>query len=175
MKPIHFYLKIRKTTLIEYESFFGSTQIFKYLYKNGVKLTPTLWLYGIHSDNPEIIHLLEENEVKPPNESYEECIKESIKCHHNDVTNYIQSNLINKDIPSIDDINYTKNYDKNIYSYSFHYYNYSYFPKEMKNKIIFYYGCQYDYFEIVEYFINIKKIDINEKIIYIKILIKFLI
>ena len=154
-----FLIKHKDTTLIEYAAFFGSTQIFKYLYKNGAELKPNIWLYGIHSDNPEMIHLLLENGIKPPNESYERCIKESIKCHHNDITNYIQSNLINEDIPNIDDIDYTKNYKKNIYSYCFHYYNFSYFPEKINNKIIFYYACQYDYFEIVEYFLNTFKIN----------------
>ena len=162
-----FLIKHKDTTLIEYAAFFGSTQIFKYLYKNGVELTPSLWIYGIHSDNPELIHLLEENEVEPPHYSYEKCIKESIKCHHNDVTNYIQSNLINEDIENIDDIDYIKNYKNNIYSYSFHYYNFSYFPEEIKNKIIFYYACQYDYFDIVKYYMNTFQIDIKEKIIFI--------
>ena len=64
-----FLIKHKKTTLIEYAAFFGSTQIFKYLYKNEVELTSSLWLYGIHSDNAEIIQLLEENKVEPPNES----------------------------------------------------------------------------------------------------------
>ena len=162
-----FLIKHNETRLIEYAAFFGSTQIFKYLYKNGVELTSSLWLYGIHSDNAEMIHLLEENEVEPPNQSYEECIKESIKCHHNDIFNYLQSNYLNEDIKSIDDIDFKQCYDENIYSYSYHYYNFSHFPHEMNNKINFYYACQYDYFQIVEYFLKTVKININEKIIQI--------
>ena len=74
-----------------------------------------------------MIHLLEENKL----ESYEGCIIISIKCHHNDVTNYIQSNLIEKDIPNIEDIDYSKNYKTNVYSYCFHYYNFHFFPHEI--------------------------------------------
>ena len=59
-----------------------------------------------------------------------------------------------------------KKYKKNIYSYSFHYFNFSYFPSEMEHKIVFYYACQYDYIDIVEYFIQTKQIDIKEKIIF---------
>ena len=103
-----------------------------------------------------MIYLLEENHVMPPNNSYEECIKESIKCHHNDVTNYIQSNLIDEDIQNI---------NINIYSYSFHHYNFTYFPQELNNEIFFNYACKYDYFKIVEYFIKTIKIDIKENII----------
>ena len=47
-----------KTRLIEYAAF---------LYKKGAELTSKLWLYAIHSDNPEMIQLLKENQVKPPN------------------------------------------------------------------------------------------------------------
>ena len=137
----------------------------KYLYKNGAELKPRIWLYGIHSDNPEIIQLLEENHIEPPNKSYEKCIKESIKCHHNEITNYILFNLINKYIENINDINYKEKYNENIYSYSFHYYNFSYFPKEITHKIVFCYACEYDYIEIVEYFLKTKQIDINEEII----------
>ena len=85
----YFLLKGKKKILIEYAAFFWSTQIFKYLYKNGVELTSSLLIYGIHSDNPEMIQILEENHVATPNKSYEESIKESIKYHHNDITNYI--------------------------------------------------------------------------------------
>ena len=73
-----------------------------------------------------MIQLLEENNIEPPNNSYSKCIRESIKCHHNDITNYILSNFINsdiEDIENINNINFEKNYNENIYSYSFHYYN----------------------------------------------------
>ena len=148
----HFLIQNEKTTLIEYAAFFGSTQIFKYLYKNGVELTSSLWLYA-------------ENKVEPPNKSYERCIEESIKCHHNDITNYIKANLIDYDIENIDNINFEEKYNENIYSYSFHYYNFLYFPQIIKNKFFFFYACEYDYFQIVEYFLKTVKINIKEKII----------
>ena len=163
----NFLIEQNETKLIEYASFFGSTQIFKYLYKNGVELTSSLWIYGIHSDNAEIIQLLEENKVEPPNKEYEECIKESIKCHHNDITNYILSNFINEDIENIYQIDFEEKYNENIYSYCFHYYNFSYFPNEIEHQIIFYYACEFDYIEIVEYFLKTKKINIEETIIII--------
>ena len=63
---------------------------------NGVELTPSLWL----------IHLLESNKVAPPkfvnesekegdisNDDYIECMIESIKCHHNDIADYFETNL----------------------------------------------------------------------------------
>ena len=64
-----FLLKAEKVKLIEYASFFGSTQIFKYLYLNGIELSPSLWNFAIHGDDEEMIHILEEEKVCPPNYS----------------------------------------------------------------------------------------------------------
>ena len=151
----NFLNKHNEITLIEYAAFFGSTQIFKYLYKNGVELTSSLWIYAIHSDNPEMISLLEENNVHFPNNSFEKCIKESIKCHHNDIVNYIQSNIMNTE-------NLNEYENENIISNSFHYYNFSFFPQELNNKNIFNYACKYGYYKIVEYILKTTNIDINE-------------
>ena len=134
--------------------FFSSIQVFKYLYKNGVKLDPSLWLYAIHSDNAEIINLLEENEVQMPDNSIKKLIRESIKCHHNDITNYLLSNYSNE------------NFDDDIILHSYHYYNFLYFPNEIKDeKTIFNYACKYDYYEIVEYLLKTKNIELNEILI----------
>ena len=81
-----FLIKNSETTLIEYAAFFGSIQIFKYLINNKVELTPKLWLCAIHSQNAEIIHILEENNV----ESHKDSLTESIKCHSNNFFGYIQ-------------------------------------------------------------------------------------
>ena len=61
-----FLIDNTNTSLIEYSAFFGSIQIFRYLLMNNAELTPSLWLYAIHSKNAELIHLLESNEVPPP-------------------------------------------------------------------------------------------------------------
>ena len=81
-------------TLIEYAMFYGSIQIVKYLSFNQVELNPSLWIYGIHSDNPEIIHFLEENNVEPPKGEYLECLLQSIECHHNEISEYINDQLL---------------------------------------------------------------------------------
>ena len=66
---------INKTpTLIEYSAFFGSIQIFRYLYQNRVEVFSTIWLYAIHGKNPEIIHFLEENNILPSDKSYQKCL-----------------------------------------------------------------------------------------------------
>ena len=54
-------MKKKQIKLIEYAAFFGSIQIFKYLKNNSkVELGLPLWIYAIHSDNPELIEILEE-------------------------------------------------------------------------------------------------------------------
>ena len=95
-------MKHNGQSLIEYAAFFGSIQIFNYLLKNKVELTSSLWNYAIHSRNPKIIHCLEEKRINPEIEikddedkikkiiSYENCLYDSIKCHHNELKNYIQ-------------------------------------------------------------------------------------
>ena len=90
---------------------------------NNVELTPSLWLYAIHSNNPDLIHLLEEYHVEPKNKSFEECLKEAIKCHHNDFARYIQDNLL---IGKVD--------ESKILSSIFAYYNYCFFPKSHDGK-----------------------------------------
>ena len=142
-------------TLIEYASFFGSVQIIKYLYLNKVKLTPSLWIYGIHGDNPELINILEENHIKPNNNDFSECFKEAIKCHYIDTSNYIQNNFLNNSKSESDNFN--------ILSYCFHYHNYSYFPNEINDNLVFYFACKYDYYTIVENLLKTKRIDLNEK------------
>ena len=88
--------------MIEYASFFGSIQIIRYLKYNKVPLTFSLWNYVVHSNNADLIHFLEENKVIPgynkslfansfydlfKKESLDDALKESIKCHHNAISN----------------------------------------------------------------------------------------
>lgn len=84
----------KETTLIEYALFFGSINITKYLMLKGIKLQESSWIYAIHSNNAELISILEENHVEPT--SYLDCLRESIKCHHLNISIYIQDNLINE-------------------------------------------------------------------------------
>ena len=91
------FLINKNPQLIEYAAFFGSIQIFQYIKINCPKLlNGDLWLYGIHSNNAEMIHILEENQIFPKDRSYEECMIESIKCHHNEIVNYIRDMLYDK-------------------------------------------------------------------------------
>ena len=149
--------------MIEYATFFGSIQIINYLYKNGVLLTDSLCIYAIHGENEEIIHILEEknNHKKKPSIimnlkdpiTYEKCFIESLKCHHNNIANYIQQNFL-KDKNSL-----------KFQPYIFYYYNFLYFPKKIGNNKVFFYSCKYDYFIIIQLLLKSKSININSRII----------
>lgn len=73
---------------------FKSIQIFKYLYSNGARLNGSIWIYAIHSNKKELIIFLIINKILPNDESFEECLKVSIKFHHNVIANYIIDNLM---------------------------------------------------------------------------------
>ena len=150
------YLLKKDPTLIEYSAFFGSVSIFKYLYFNKANIGPNLWLYSIHGNNPELISFLENNKIIPNDETYQKCLEESIKCHHIDMSNYIIENFIKEE-------NLNK-FNANIYSYVFHYHNYLYLPTDPNYNFIFFYACQYNYVNIVDYFLQNKLIDIHKPI-----------
>ena len=90
-------------TLIQYAAFFGAIQILRYLQLNKVEITSELYFFAIYGKNPELIHHLEANlfgskvEYKSNNSSnqnidqnqYTKYLEESIKCHHNDIANYL--------------------------------------------------------------------------------------
>ena len=93
--------------------------------------------------------------------SHKQLIKESIKYQLFDFLNYIQNNLLN------DSKNITENsFDNDDVAFGFHYHNYNFITKDVinENKFVFYYACKYDYFEIVNHFMNIKDFDINSKV-----------
>ena len=140
---------------------------------NNVELTPSLWLYSIHSKNAELIHLLESNEINPPkfmnNNSKEEegsyltCLIESIKCHHNDFTEYIENNLIQKQ-----EIESTKA-QKEILFNSIKYHNYSYFQTDMIKEEGFLYLCLYNYQQLIDLLLKEKEEEIKKKIVFCQI------
>ena len=153
----------KNPTLIEYAAFYGSIQIFQYLQFNKVELESSLWIYVIHSKKPELIHLLEENHIDSTDFFYEECLHEAIKCHHNEIAQYIIDNLSDE---SYENRLIQRNFFKNILSYSFHYCNYSFIPIDFNNKFIFYYLCKYNYIKLVKLFLNNNKVDLNLSIIH---------
>ena len=116
----------KKPTLIEYAAFFGSFLTFQYLRLNGVELNSSLWLYVIHSNNAEMIHFL--------GGLFGKCIKISIKCHHNDIANYLINNLVDY---TEKQFNIVANYYGNVYSFAIKYHNYCFFPNNLEYKYFF--------------------------------------
>lgn len=88
------FLKNNPPTLIEYAAFFGSIQIFQYLKMNKALIEPSIWHFAIHGRNPDLIHLIEGLRIIPDDETYQDCLQQSVKCFHNEIANYIQDNLI---------------------------------------------------------------------------------
>ncbi|KAK8838319.1 hypothetical protein M9Y10_035742 [Tritrichomonas musculus] len=131
------------TPLLNYTLFYGSIQIFKYLYLNGAKLSPYNWIYAIHGRNHEIIHFLEEKKIEPNIKI--KILKTAIKCHHNEIAVYIIENYL---------------YQK-IEPKFFKFYNFFYIKKEMLNSATFVKLCQYDHYYIVKYLLESGDIDVN--------------
>ena len=162
------FLIKKQLTLIQYASFYGSIQIFNYLKMNNSKLTPSLWPFAIHGKNAEIIHALEEHNIKPKSESFSSLIMnsgigannnsngykkvfiESIKCHHLDVSNYLLKYAIsNHNINSQNFIQCIK------------YHNYAFMPFISINESSFGFLCEYDHYTLVDILLKEKEIDIN--------------
>lgn len=150
------------TSLIEYAAFYGAISVFKYLKNNDADMEPMIWLYAIHGNNPQLIHLLEEI-IQPEvilfymygrtenAKSYRDCFIESIKCHHNVIAEYIiDNNLINTKklngyIPEI-----MKSY------------NFEYLKDDFVNESLIRYLCKYDYYIPVDILMKNKDFDINK-------------
>ncbi|KAK8871744.1 hypothetical protein M9Y10_007484 [Tritrichomonas musculus] len=152
----HSFLNENFPTLIEYSTFFGSIQIFQYLRMNNIQLKPSLWLYAIHSRNAEMIHLLESLKVQPPGGNYENCFIECMKCHHSEIADYLEDNLIAQDS------NVRKNDE--VLASIMQYHNYAYFPSNFDSGDEFYYLCSCNYKKLVDIFMKKKEKSIKEMI-----------
>ena len=87
---------------------------------------------------------------------------EAIKCHHNEIANYIKENLI-------------KNFNENDISHYFHFYNYLCFRESFLNhEKTFFDLWEYDNLTLVKLLLQTKKIDLKATII-LKIIIFFFI
>lgn len=129
--------------IIEYAAFFGSIKIFKCLAKY-VKLKPSIWLYAIHSNSAEMIHLLEEQNVYPPCGNYEECYREAALCYHDEilyyfVNNYLMSSHFDSLFCSVAALK----------SYNFEFYN-----SKVIRSYTFSLLCKYNHYDIVKLILN---------------------
>ena len=156
------FLLKHEPTLLEYCAFFGSIQIFKYLKRNKVPLTSSIWEYAIHGNNQELLNILIKNKIVPKDKTYRSCLEESIKCHHINITNYIIEHLID----NYEEIcNQNNKFNKNIHYYSFRYHNYMFLPTDFQNKFLFFYSCQFNYYALVNFYLSSKVVNKKEKII----------
>ena len=113
---------------------------------NQVQLEPSIWPYAIHSNNSEIIHLLEEKNISF--ESKINCYEEAIKCHHNDVANYIMNNYISRSLDNS--------------SFLLKCFNFNFITDKNINENLFFELCKYDYYTFVKYFVENGNIDYNQ-------------
>lgn len=167
------FLMKKKPTIIEYAAFFGSFQIFKYLYEQKVKVSSSIWLYAIHGQNKEILNYLQKN--LQVYDIIEKCIKELIKCHDNQTVIFFYNNLLLNE----------KKSTINLYTTCLNSYNFSFFTNEISKGIvafneffknycenyetklidIFFYLCKKDYFNIVDILYKINKNNLTSNII----------
>ena len=112
-------------------------------------------LCAVHSKNAELFHLIEECLPKPDSKLIDQILSESIKCHHNDIANYIMDNFY---------INQNK-YRKSLAAYCLRFYNFSILPDDfIDDEFLFFYMCEFDYFTIVDFLLKTEKININSTV-----------
>ena len=160
----HFLIR-KQPTLIEYAAFYGSIQIFQYLCLNNAKLEPSIWLYAIHSNNADLIHLIEKMHIEMDENTFAEVYKEAIKCHHNKMAEYIKDVLLTQ--VKFENYNNESDFVENDVSYCLHYYNYTYLPNDTNYRFIFFYLVKYNYSLLVKSLVKTGLFNINAKIISI--------
>ena len=147
-----------------YALFFGSIMIFKYL-RNEIKEWPSDAIYyAVHSRNQEIIRIVEENDKKY---HYSDFLMESLKCHHNEIVEYIRDNYLKYDFLKVEKIFYL---NLKLHNFEFITNNYLLFPQIFNNfEEIFCHFAKNDYYYLlVDFLAKNKEIDINAKIKIIK-------
>ena len=105
-------------------------------------------MYAVHSNNAEIIYKLEQNNILPKN--FESYLIESIKCHHNNIAEYIKTNLYSNQKMSEQEIN---DYINGI---GISYYNLHFLRNDLSNSS-FYFLYQDGYHKLVNLFMDTKK------------------
>ena len=158
-----FLIERKETSLIEYASFYGSIQIIQYLEANNIELSPTMWQYSVHSNDPEMIHYLERNKVNPPEDTYKLCLAEAIKWYHQEIARYIQANYINEDVDENqgDEIS-AEEYNLRACLNPFRYFNPEFLPQNFyEDKFIMLYLCEYNYTDFVRLLLESKNLNLN--------------
>ena len=147
-------LLTNSTSLIEYAAFYGSIQIFQYLKYQEVPLSKSL-VYAIHSNNPEIINICEDD-TKDTN-LIREAFYESIKCFHTDIFYYFKDKYDSSYFSG----NYNE-YEQVVLEFN----NFEFINIDMvQDENVFCYFCYYNYCWIVEILAKRDDFDMNHTII----------
>lgn len=142
--------------LIEYAAFYGSDQIFKYLYI----ILNTNWIcsFAAHSNNSKLIAYIAQC-IAINNKNPSSLFIGAIKCHNNDAAHYIQKNYISKTLSQTLPIG-------QVLSLCFKYHNFLMLPENIRDEAIFLYLCKNDYQQLVKLCLSEGNIDIeNVKIL----------
>ena len=119
---------------------------------NKIILKPCVWIFGIHSNNSIlIVHHIEGKIVFSDKIAYERIFIEAIKCHHNEIANYIDENLI-------------RTRSGRVFEITCKYYNYNYFPNEFKTDQDFFELYRCNHFKIINFILEKEKENIESKI-----------
>lgn len=163
------FLKDKTPSIIEYSAFYGSLNIFKYVLSKNALFDENLWQYAIHGRNLEILREIEKTGIDPPYRSFEEPANELIKCHHNELADYIINEKLNNEELNEDDQNLV---NFHLMKNSVDSYNFEMIPQRFvvdfdKNKInYFLYTCYNDYFYIIQLLLGLEEIDVNSQTIF---------
>ena len=135
-------------SLIEYASYFGSIQIFKYLYMNNAHISDDIWYYAIHGRHPEIIHMIEKHNFDNPKLDYDKYLFKSMKYYHNEIANYIMQNYYKDTCEDESKIELLNSY------YAIEYYNFEFVNVKNKIQDYFIYFCMYGFTSLVNFLIE---------------------
>ena len=108
-QPPHFVAWDTKISLLNLAAFYGSIQIFKYLFMNNCKTSPDTFAYAISSGVMEIIHICEQKSLPLRNS-----LKVSVQFHQKEITEWIILNYGFEEVSLWDCINY-HNYEAFFY------------------------------------------------------------
>ena len=103
-----------------------------------------------------MIHLIEENKVKAPNDDYKKCLYESMRCHHNEIAKYFLNNYCQTNSEK----------DSMTFVQALKYRNFAFFPNNFKGEFNYLpYAAKYNYLIIFDTILKTSKVDINFKAI----------
>lgn len=105
-----------------------------------------------------------EDEISDFKNSPEKVLKEAIKCHHNELANYIAKKYLND--TKIEYHNQSR-FNKSVNAYAFKFYNFAFIPKEFTQKFIFFYACQYGYYKIVAELLDKQKGKLTINVVFL--------